>query len=200
MGRESEVVNVFGMKVIPSEVESVVRDFPGVTDVKVYAGEHRSGSQIVKAAVAPGNTRRGRPARALRGEPRRLQATRGHHSAGGLAPHSDRQDHQGPVALAIAGNASPFPTTEMHVNEARPRNKAQRDLARVIGEGGKGRVNPQQLDAQADFATLGVNSVDLMEFVLRAENEFGVDILSDMLPDELPTSLSGWARLISAPA
>jgi acyl-CoA synthetase (AMP-forming)/AMP-acid ligase II len=52
VGRESEVVNVFGMKVIPSEVESVIRDFPGVTDVKVYAGQHRSGSQIVKAAVA----------------------------------------------------------------------------------------------------------------------------------------------------
>jgi acyl-CoA synthetase (AMP-forming)/AMP-acid ligase II len=52
VGRESEVVNVFGMKVIPSEVESVIRDFPGVADVKVYAGQHRSGSQIVKAAVA----------------------------------------------------------------------------------------------------------------------------------------------------
>jgi acyl-CoA synthetase (AMP-forming)/AMP-acid ligase II len=52
VGRESEVVNVFGMKVIPSEVESVIRDFPGVSDVKVYAGQHRSGSQIVKAAVA----------------------------------------------------------------------------------------------------------------------------------------------------
>jgi acyl-CoA synthetase (AMP-forming)/AMP-acid ligase II len=52
VGRESEVVNVFGMKVIPSEVESVIRDVPGVTDVKVYAGQHRSGSQIVKAAVA----------------------------------------------------------------------------------------------------------------------------------------------------
>jgi acyl-CoA synthetase (AMP-forming)/AMP-acid ligase II len=52
VGRESEVVNVFGMKVIPSEVESVIRDFPGIADVKVYAGQHRSGSQIVKAAVA----------------------------------------------------------------------------------------------------------------------------------------------------
>jgi acyl-CoA synthetase (AMP-forming)/AMP-acid ligase II len=52
VGRESEVVNVFGMKVIPSEVESVIRDFPGVADVKVYAGLHRSGSQIVKAAVS----------------------------------------------------------------------------------------------------------------------------------------------------
>jgi acyl-CoA synthetase (AMP-forming)/AMP-acid ligase II len=52
VGRESEVINVFGLKVIPSEVETVIRDVPGVTDVKVYAGQHRSGSQIVKAAVA----------------------------------------------------------------------------------------------------------------------------------------------------
>ena len=52
VGRESEVINVFGLKVIPSEVEAVLMNAPGVTDVKVYAGQHRSGSQIVKAAVA----------------------------------------------------------------------------------------------------------------------------------------------------
>jgi long-chain acyl-CoA synthetase len=52
VGRESEVINVFGLKVIPSEVEAVLMTAPGVTDVKVYAGQHRSGSQIVKAAVA----------------------------------------------------------------------------------------------------------------------------------------------------
>ncbi len=86
----------------------------------------------------------------------------------------------------------------MRVNEASAEQKLKEILARVIGEAGKSRVNPAQLDAQADFATLGVNSVDLMEFVLRAENEFGIDILSDMLPDELPTSLAGWATLIAA--
>ncbi len=52
VGRESEFINVFGMKVVPSEVEAVVAGFPGVTDVKVYAGKHRSGSEIVKACVA----------------------------------------------------------------------------------------------------------------------------------------------------
>jgi acyl-CoA synthetase (AMP-forming)/AMP-acid ligase II len=52
VGRESEVINVFGLKVIPSEVEAVLMTAPGVTDVKVYAGQHRSGSQIVKAAIA----------------------------------------------------------------------------------------------------------------------------------------------------
>lgn len=51
-GRQSDMINVFGMKVVPSEVEDVIAAFPGVLDVKVYAGRHRSGSQLVKAAVA----------------------------------------------------------------------------------------------------------------------------------------------------
>ena len=50
-GRETEVINVFGMKVVPSEVEAVIALMPGVIEVKVYAGAHGSGSQIVKAAV-----------------------------------------------------------------------------------------------------------------------------------------------------
>lgn len=52
VGREKDVINVFGLKVVPSEVEDVITAFPGVVDVKVYAGEHRSGSEIVQAAVA----------------------------------------------------------------------------------------------------------------------------------------------------
>jgi acyl-CoA synthetase (AMP-forming)/AMP-acid ligase II len=52
VGREKEVINVFGMKVVPSEVEEVIAAFPQIADVKVYAGAHRTGSQIVKAAVA----------------------------------------------------------------------------------------------------------------------------------------------------
>jgi acyl carrier protein len=82
------------------------------------------------------------------------------------------------------------------VNEASAEQKLKEILARVIGEGGKGRVDPARLDSHADFSTLGVNSVDLMEFVLRTENEFHVDILADMLPDELPATLNGWAKLL----
>ena len=50
-GRVTEVINVLGMKVIPSEVEEVIASLPGVAEVKVYPGRHRSGSQFVKAAV-----------------------------------------------------------------------------------------------------------------------------------------------------
>jgi acyl-CoA synthetase (AMP-forming)/AMP-acid ligase II len=50
-GRASEVVNVFGLKVVPCEVEEVIAELPGVLEVKIYAGEHPWGSQMVKAAV-----------------------------------------------------------------------------------------------------------------------------------------------------
>lgn len=50
-GRASEVVNVFGLKVVPCEVEEVIAGLPGVLEVKIYAGEHPWGSQMVKAAV-----------------------------------------------------------------------------------------------------------------------------------------------------
>jgi acyl-CoA synthetase (AMP-forming)/AMP-acid ligase II len=51
-GRGSDVINVSGLKVVPCEVEEAIAALPGVLEVKVYAGHHRSGSQMVKAAVA----------------------------------------------------------------------------------------------------------------------------------------------------
>ncbi len=50
-GRQSDVINVAGMKVIPSEVESVLLMMPGVSEIKVYARETRGGAQSVQAAV-----------------------------------------------------------------------------------------------------------------------------------------------------
>ncbi|TWU33644.1 Long-chain-fatty-acid--CoA ligase [Novipirellula aureliae] len=50
-GRQSEVINVAGMKVIPSEVENVLLRISGVIEAKVYSREHRTGSQSVQAAV-----------------------------------------------------------------------------------------------------------------------------------------------------
>jgi len=50
-GRDSDVVNVSGLKVVPCEVEEVISRMPGVREVKVYGAQRRS-VQIVKAAVA----------------------------------------------------------------------------------------------------------------------------------------------------
>jgi acyl-CoA synthetase (AMP-forming)/AMP-acid ligase II len=51
LGRETDMINVEGLKVIPCEVEEVIASLPGVLEVKVYAGRRRSGGQFVKAAV-----------------------------------------------------------------------------------------------------------------------------------------------------
>ena len=51
-GRLKNIINVFGIKVNPIEVEKVIREINGVTDVYVYAGKHRSGSDVVFAEVA----------------------------------------------------------------------------------------------------------------------------------------------------
>jgi acyl-CoA synthetase (AMP-forming)/AMP-acid ligase II len=50
-GRVSEVINVYGLKVIPTEVEDVIRLMPGVEDVKVYTGVDATDTQQVKAAI-----------------------------------------------------------------------------------------------------------------------------------------------------
>lgn len=50
-GRDSDVINIFGMKVLPLEVEEVIKSIPAVREVIVYRGTHRSGSQLVKAAI-----------------------------------------------------------------------------------------------------------------------------------------------------
>lgn len=54
-GRHAEVINVSGMKVLPSEVEEVIAALPGVAEVKVYSGQTRHGSHHVKAAVVVEN-------------------------------------------------------------------------------------------------------------------------------------------------
>lgn len=56
-GRESEVINVGGLKVVPCEVEEWIAALSGVQQVKVYPGADRNGRQFVKAAVvAPERT------------------------------------------------------------------------------------------------------------------------------------------------
>jgi acyl-coenzyme A synthetase/AMP-(fatty) acid ligase len=50
-GRQAEVINISGMKVLPREVEEVIAAIPGVAEVKVYPGRTRHGSLHVKAAV-----------------------------------------------------------------------------------------------------------------------------------------------------
>jgi acyl-CoA synthetase (AMP-forming)/AMP-acid ligase II len=54
-GRTSEVINVSGNKVLPTEVEEVISLLPGVLEVKVYGARNPLGSHSVKAAVVAGD-------------------------------------------------------------------------------------------------------------------------------------------------
>jgi acyl-CoA synthetase (AMP-forming)/AMP-acid ligase II len=51
-GRTGEMINVAGLKVMPSEVEEAIACLPGVREVKVYASRRASRTENVKAAVA----------------------------------------------------------------------------------------------------------------------------------------------------
>lgn len=50
-GRACEAINVLGVKVLPKEVEDVIASMRGIQECCVYAGQHRSGSSIIKAAI-----------------------------------------------------------------------------------------------------------------------------------------------------
>jgi|GEM_PF-4105925 len=50
-GRKNNLINVFGKKVNPTEVECFIKTINGVKDVAVFAGHHRSGSELVYALV-----------------------------------------------------------------------------------------------------------------------------------------------------
>ena len=51
LGRRSEIINVGGQKVFPSEVESVLLQMEGVTDATVYAEQNAITGQIVAARL-----------------------------------------------------------------------------------------------------------------------------------------------------
>ncbi len=53
-GRQAEVINVSGMKVLPSEVEEVIASLAGVAEVKVYSGKSQAGAHHVRAVVVAG--------------------------------------------------------------------------------------------------------------------------------------------------
>ena len=58
-GRVSSFINVAGRKVQPAEVEDVLRQMPGVRDVRVVAAaDPQRGEQVVACLVVePGQTR-----------------------------------------------------------------------------------------------------------------------------------------------
>ena len=53
LGRKSEIINVGGLKVYPSEVESALLEVRGVTDALVFGQANAVTGQVVRAKVRP---------------------------------------------------------------------------------------------------------------------------------------------------
>ncbi|MDR1959482.1 MAG: acyl--CoA ligase [Planctomycetaceae bacterium] len=54
-GREAEVINISGLKVLPREVEEILLSLKGIREIKVFGHKNRSGScQLYAAVVADG--------------------------------------------------------------------------------------------------------------------------------------------------
>jgi acyl-CoA synthetase (AMP-forming)/AMP-acid ligase II len=77
LGRNSDVINVGGRKVMPSDVEAVLRAVPGVAEVRVYGRKSSLAGQIVAADLVLAE---GADAEGTRSEAQRLAREK-------LAPH-----------------------------------------------------------------------------------------------------------------
>lgn len=50
-----------------------------------------------------------------------------------------------------------------------------------------------EIESTRKLSELGINSVDLMEFVLRAEQQLDIDLLGNLTPETLPETILAWA-------
>lgn len=76
-------------------------------------------------------------------------------------------------------------------------NEVRAILAAILKEDENSKIrDATELDINATFAQLGINSIDLMEFVLRVEDRFDVSLLDEMDPEDLPETLAGWGKLV----
>ena len=51
VGRNDDIINVGGEKILPQEVESVIREIPGVAEVVIFGIKHEVYGQIIKANI-----------------------------------------------------------------------------------------------------------------------------------------------------
>lgn len=52
--------------------------------------------------------------------------------------------------------------------------------------------SPVAIPDDVDLTSLGLTSIDFLEFVLSVEEAFGVQILETIEPDQLPLTLAAW--------
>lgn len=81
------------------------------------------------------------------------------------------------------------------MNHAETQQQLLETLAEVLRDDNESPIRTvEQIDAEATFAELGVNSIDLLSFVMLVEERFDVVLLDELDPEELPDTIAGWTR------
>ncbi len=74
-------------------------------------------------------------------------------------------------------------------------------LASIVSQGESPRIgDASELDVDTTFADMGINSIDLMEFVLGVENHFNISLLDESEPHSEPETLAQWAAIVDQSA
>jgi acyl carrier protein len=55
-------------------------------------------------------------------------------------------------------------------------------------------VSAEAIPNDVDLTTVGITSIDFLDFAISVEDEFKVEILEAIEPDELPLTLDGWRQ------
>lgn len=71
-------------------------------------------------------------------------------------------------------------------------------LAAIVSQNEDSPIeSADDVSSNADFAELGVNSVDFLEFVTSLEREFNVEVPDEVLGERSLISLDAWTRYLS---
>lgn len=57
-------------------------------------------------------------------------------------------------------------------------------------------TSPEEIPIDAELSSMAVTSIDFLEFALSVEQEFHVEILEAIAPDELPLTLAAWQQQV----
>lgn len=177
IGRRDGQVKIRGFRVELSEVEAIVREFPGIRDATVAAFDHPSGGKYVAAYVVSDEEV----------DVDALGDFIREHKPPYMVPATTVQIESIPLNQNGKVNRRVLPVPELVASDAReddggrPMNALEADLcaivADVIGSGGFGIATP--------LARCGLTSIQSIRLLALVYKRFGVQISASDLDDDM---------------
>ena len=57
-------------------------------------------------------------------------------------------------------------------------------------------ASAEAIPADADLSSMGITSIDFLDFAMSVEREFDVAVLESIEPNELPLTLGAWQQYV----